>query len=199
MLYLIEPPDNDAVLSLAEAKDHLRVTFSDEDELIAGYIAAAIANIDGRDGWLGRALAAQTWELRLHAFNGPEIMLPLPPLIAVESLKYFDSADTLQEIPAGDYEVVGAGGFGKGRLVLKSGKAWPGIAKRAENVQVRFRAGYVTADSPPVGSVPAPILAALKRQVADFYANREPVVIGASVARLPGAVEALLAPLRIWS
>jgi uncharacterized phiE125 gp8 family phage protein len=197
-LYLIEGPDNDAVLTLEQAKAHLRVDFDDDDELIESYIAAAIQNVDGRDGWLGRALAAQTWELRLPEFCGRQIMVPLPPLISIESVKYYDTADVLQTLSADDYEVVGIGGFGKARIVLKSGKAWPGIAKRAENVVVRFTAGYISPDSPPVGSVPAPILTAIKRQVGTMYELRETLVVNASVAKLPGATEALLAPLRVW-
>jgi len=198
-LYLIEAPDQDDVLPLHDAKDHLRVDFNDDDAAIESYIAAAIQNIDGRDGWLGRALGEQTWELRLAAFEANEIKIPLPPLIEVESVTYYDATDVLQTLSTDDYEVVGIGGFGKARIVLKSGKRWPSIGRRAENVVVRFRAGYPTdGGSPPAPTVPAPIAIALKRQVAAMYENREAVVVNASVAKLPGGVEALLAPLRVW-
>ncbi len=40
---------------------------------------------------------------------------------------------------------------------------------------------------------------AVKMIVAQWYAIREPVQIGASVERLPFAVEALLAPWRVYS
>lgn len=196
-LYLIEPPEQDDVLTLADAKQHLRVDFEDDDAVIGSYIATAIQNIDGRDGWLGRAIGEQTWELRLPAFDGNEIKIPLPPLIGVESVKYYDANDALQTLSTDDYEIVGIGGFGKARVVLKSGKRWPPIAKRAENVVVRFRAGYVIGD-PAAPNVPAPILTAIKRQVAAMYENREAVVVNATVAKLPGGVEALLAPLRVW-
>lgn len=197
-LYLIEGPNNDDVLTVADAKLHMRVDFPDDDELIESYIATAISNIDGRDGWLGRAIGNQTWELRLAVFCGNEIKLPLPPLIEVESVTYYDTSDALQTLSPEDYEVVGVGGFGKARVVLKSGRSWPGLAKRAENVLVRFRAGYVSDGSPPVSAVPAPILTAIKRQVATMYENREAIVINATVAKLPGAVDGLLAPLRVW-
>lgn len=197
-LYLIEAPAQDDVLTVADAKLHMRVDFTDDDELIESYIATAIQNIDGRDGWLGRALAAQTWELRLPEFCGNEIKIPLPPLIEVESVKYYDANDELQTLAVDEYEVVGVGGFGKARLALKYGRSWPALAKRAENVIIRFRAGHVTADSPPAPNVPAPILTAIKRQVAAMYENREAVVVNATVAKLPGGVEALLAPLRAW-
>lgn len=136
-LYPIAAPDHDDVLTLAAAKAHLRVDFNDDDELIESYIATAIENVDGRDGWLGRALAAQTWELRLADFCG-EIAIPLPPLIEVLSVSYYDASDALQTVPSTDYEVVGIGGFGKARLVLRTGKRWPSTGTRAENVIVRF-------------------------------------------------------------
>lgn len=192
-LYLIAAPDNDDVLTLADAKQYLRVTFDDDDTQIADHIVAAIQNIDGRDGWLGRAIGVQIWELRLPEFcdrGDREIKVPLPPLISIDSVKYYDANDVQQTLSADDYEVVGVGGFGKARLVLKSGKAWPGLGKRAENVVVQFTAGYE--------HVPRPILMALKRQVASMYEYRETVVVNASVAKLPGAVEGMLLPLRVW-
>jgi uncharacterized phiE125 gp8 family phage protein len=190
-LYLIQAPVQDNVLTVADAKLHLRVDFNDDDALIGSYIATAIQNIDGRDGWLGRALVAQTWELRLPDFGGSVIPIPLPPLIEIESIKYYDAADVLQTLSTDVYEVTGVGGFGKARVVLKSGKAWPGLAKRSENVVVRFTAGYA--------SVPAPILTAIKRQVGSMYENREAIVVNASVAKLPGGVEAMLMPYRVWA
>jgi uncharacterized phiE125 gp8 family phage protein len=196
-LYLIEAPEQDDVLTLQAAKQHLRVEFIDDDALISSYIATAIQNIDGRDGWLGRAIGEQTWELRLSELCGNEIIIPLPPLIEVESVKYYDANDSLQTLSTDVYEVVGVGGFGKARAVLKNGKRWPSTAKRAENVVVRFRAGYVTG-SPAVPNVPAPIVTAIKRQVASMYENRDAVVLSATVTKLPGAVEGLLSPLRVW-
>ena len=191
-LYLIEAPDNDDVLTLADAKAHLRVDGSEEDALIASYVTAAIANLDGRDGWLGRALGEQAWELRLSSFCGNTIEVPLPPLIEVETLSYYDTDNTLQTLPLADYDVIGAGGFGKARIVLKAGRSWPGIASGDENIMVRFRAGY------PADNVPAPIVTAIKRMVADLYENRQTIADGADFSVLPGGVSPLLAPLRVW-
>lgn len=198
-LYLIEAAEQESVLSLASAKSHLRVEHDDDDALIESYIWAAIQNIDGRDGWLGRAIGEQTWELRLSEFGGREIKIPLPPLIEVESLKYYDAYDALQTVPADDYEVVGVRGFGKARIAVKQGKNWPMISRRIESVIVRFRAGYPNdGDSPPRSTVPAPIRAALKMQVAAMYEFREALDLDGKAAKLPGSIEALLMPLRVW-
>ena len=190
-LYLIEAPDPEDMLTVADAKLHMRVDFDDDDDLIESYIAAAIQNIDGRDGWLGRALVAQTWELRLSEFSGTVIPIPLPPLIAITHIKYYDASNVLQTLSADVYEVAGIGGFGKARVHLKDGQRWPQTAKRAEPITITFSAGY--------DPVPAPILTAIKRQVAAMYENREAVVVNASVTKLPGGVEAMLTPYRVWA
>jgi len=197
-LYLIEGPDTDDVLTIADAKSHMRVDFSDDDDLIQSYIGAAIQNIDGRDGWLGRALVAQSWELRLPEFCGSAIPIPLPPLIALESIKYYDADNVLQTLSTDVYEVTGIGGFGKARVLLKDRQRWPQTARRAEPITISFEAGYVAGD-PPLPNVPAPILTAIKRQVAAMYENREAIVVNASVSKLPGGVEAMLTPYRVWT
>ena len=190
-LYLIAAPDPDDVLTVADAKLHMRVDFEDDDDLIESYIATAIQNIDGRDGWLGRALVAQSWELRLSEFSGSVIPIPLPPLIAITHIKYYDTSNVLQTLSTDVYEVTGVGGFGKARVHLKDGQQWPQTAKRAEPITITFSAGY--------DPVPAPILTAIKRQVAAMYENREAVVVNASVSKLPGGVEAMLTPYRVWA
>jgi len=197
-LYLIEAPDNDDVLTLADAKAHLRVDGNEEDALIEGYVAAAIANLNGRDGWLGRALGEQAWELRLSSFSGNAIEVPLPPLIEVEGVSYYDTNNMLQTLPSSTYDVIGIGGFGKARIVLKAGRSWPGIASGDENIMVRFRAGYLTADATPQPNVPAPIVTAIKRMVGDLYENRQTIADGGDFSVLPGGVSPLLAPLRVW-
>ncbi len=75
-------------VSIFEARSHLRVDHSEDDALIAGYIAAATDALDGRDGLLGRALVTQRWRLVLDAFPAGPIVLPLPPLRSVLSLSY---------------------------------------------------------------------------------------------------------------
>ena len=197
-LYLVTAPTEQPV-SLADAKAFMRVDTSDDDDVISAMLNTAIQNVDGRDGRLGRALISQTWDLKLPGFCGYEIGIPLPPLIEVASVTYYDGANALQTLSTDVYEVAGIGGFAKGRVVLKYGQRWPVTYERAEAITIRFRAGYVDTDaSPATGEVPAPILTAIKRQVATMYENRESVVVGATVATIPGAVESMLAPYRVW-
>lgn len=192
-LYLIEGPVSTDVLPLADMKAWLRVDFSDDDVLIQGMIDGAIQHLDGRDGWLNRALGPQTWELRLDEFCFPEIMIPLPPLISVDSVKYYDDAGAEQTLSPTAYQVSGVGGRNKGSVSLRYGSRWPTTDRRREAISIRFQAGY---DDEP--AVPAPIITSLKRIVASMYETREAVVIGQTVVKLPGGVESNLAPYRVW-
>lgn len=57
---VITPPE--PVITLEEAKTHLRLDDDDNDIYVSGLIEAATAWLDGPDGWLGRALGVQTLE-----------------------------------------------------------------------------------------------------------------------------------------
>src|SRR5574338_243034 len=88
-------------ITVAEVRE--RIAIGDEtDETIAALIAAAREHIDGPDGYLGRALINQTWDLWLDRFPSRcrdgrgWIELPLAPVQSVTHVKYIDSAGVLQ-------------------------------------------------------------------------------------------------------
>ncbi|KQP34298.1 hypothetical protein ASF27_01685 [Methylobacterium sp. Leaf102] len=79
---VVTPPA--PILTVEQAKRHLRVEGGDEDAYIVDLIAVATAWIDGPDGWLGRALGEQVLEAVVpsSAWAG-ERWLPLPPLLDI--------------------------------------------------------------------------------------------------------------------
>ncbi len=184
-------------LTLTEVKQHLRVNFDDDDGLIELYIAAATAHVDGKDGFLGRALIDQTWELTVDAFPTNEIKIPLPPLIEVVSVIYDDGNGDAQTMDAASYVVDNVSE--PGWIVPVGGTGtWPTPFDGINAVRVRYRAGYVDlSDSPAVGFVPPDIKAALLMMIGTLYANRETVVVGQTVANIPLAAEQLLRRKRI--
>lgn len=82
-LHRIKAP-TDTVISLAEAKDHLRVFHDDDDALIASLIAAATDFIEGPNG-SGIALLKQDWVLTLDGASRV-IDIDLTPVTAVASI-----------------------------------------------------------------------------------------------------------------
>lgn len=178
------------VVSLEMAKEHLRVMHSREDALISAYIAAAQAHIDGPDGWLGRAIGAQTLEMHLPAFGACGwIALPYPPSVEIEAIEYIDAAGSTVTLDQSQYQL-------SGNLVRPVWPAsFPSAAWRgpgAETVIVRWTAGYDEA--------PQPIRVAILLMVGDLYANRETTALGLSASAIPMSttVENLLAPYRIY-
>lgn len=167
-------------------KSHLRVDGSEEDTLIAAYLAAASAHIDGPAGWLGRSIGVQTLELTGSELSG-EIKLPCGPVRSVASIDYVDPAGADATIPEADYRLVGD------CLVLAHGASWPALCGDAGGVRIRYEAGY---DDPP-----AAIAAAVMLMTGDLYANREGAINGTISAevKMSTTVEALLAPFRVWA
>lgn len=163
-------------------KVHARVRIDDdaEDEYLNGLIAACTEEIDGANGWLGRALITQQWKLTLPAFPcDRKIMLPLPPLQSVDSITYIDADGAGQTFAAENYEVVTDAQ--QGYLRLLSGKSWPS-AKSCENVSVLFKCGY----GGDPAAVPFRIRQYIMVQAADLYNNREANLVGTNIAPVPG-------------
>jgi uncharacterized phiE125 gp8 family phage protein len=186
-------------VSLAEVKEHLRIEHDDEDATLAIYIRAARKNIEGPNGFTGRALVTQTWELVLDEFPDAEIRIPLPPLQTVESVKYYDTDGNLQTVSSSDYEVdtVDEPGW-----ISPITTGWPtGLLTGINAVIVRFVAGYPIDEgaSPPdaAGNVPEDIKAALLLQIGALYENRENVLVGQAASVLPMGAEWLLRPHRV--
>lgn len=182
-------------LTLTEAKAHLRVDHTDDDALIAIYLAAARADCEE---WTARAFVTQTWELVLDEFPEDEIQIPRPPLQSIESIKYDDGDGVEQTLATTEYEVdtVSQPGW-----VVPVTTGWPSDTFEGINaIRIRFVAGYVNTDSPSdlTGNIPAAIKAAILLHLGVRYQNREDVVIGTTVNRLPVAnIEYLLRPYRV--
>lgn len=196
-LRLISAPANDPV-TLTEAKAHLDVEHSDHDTLIAAIVDAAVSIVGGPKGFTGRAIISQTWDYYLDAFpdnDAEPIELPLPPCISVTGVYYTDANGVEQTWDTADYHVDLYSE--PARVMPADGGSWPTPDDERPNaVRIRFTAGYVTNDSPDADNPPPAIKAAILLIVGDLYRNRETVVIGQTVAKLPWTAEMLLQPYR---
>lgn len=178
-------------VTVAEVKDHLRVEHNEDDALVTLYLAAAIAHLDGDEGTLGRALITQTWDQTIDDFpHGDDLALMLAGVQSVTSITYRDMDGATQTFPADGYMLRHRHGLTWAHL--KDDYTWPETDDEPGAVTVRFVAGYGDA-----AAVPAALKAAMLLHVAHMYENREPVVIGQSVAPLPMAYDALVAPYRV--
>lgn len=197
-LKLISAP-TDQPVTLAQFKAHSRINFDDDDDFIDEIIIpAAVSHVDGKDGWLQRALIDQTWEFAIDRFPCYQVDLPLPPLIEVLSVKYDDVSAAEQTLATNKYVVDTA--KVPGRILPAPNTSWPNTnCFGASAVRIQFRAGYLDQGvSPAVANVPGAIKAGILMYAATLYENRETVVIGQPVFQLPWAAEQLLHPFRIY-
>ncbi len=198
---VVEPPE-DPVVSLEEAKAHLRVDHDDDDDYIESLVAVATATIDGPNGWLGRCLVEQTLEWRGPSFGPCDGRLPYPPVLEIESVKYDDGAGAEQTVPDADYRLIGQPN--QPRVVLEYGASWPSARCQDEAVRIRYTAGWpVETESEGEDAVttwtgPAPIKHAVLLMVSELYENRE-AASDASRKELPFAVTALLSTFRVFT
>lgn len=187
-LKLITPPAAEPV-TLQEAKDHLRITGSDEDALLTTFIEVAREYCEE---YQNKAYITQTWDLSLDEFPKSPYSLPKPPLQSISSIKYYDQDGTEHEFNASNYLVDTASV--KGRVSLAYGKSWPSVTLQPINgVVIQFVAGYGDATT----DVPERIRNAIKVLIGQIYENREATDIKEHL-EIPFAVHAILGLDRIW-
>lgn len=176
------------IVSLADAKAHLRIFHDDEDTYINGLIAAAQDWMAGEKNWLGRSVIEQEWELTLREFPVAEVRLPKPPLIEVTAVHYTPPGGS--EVPLATYREFDAGVSDGGYILPAAGAAWPSTNGEPDAVRIEFTAGFET--------VPASIKNAALLLIGHWFEHRE-AAGEAKITDLPMAVDALLMPYRDWS
>lgn len=120
-------------------------------------IAAVTAEIDGPDGWLGRALGPQTLELSLPCWTYDFLPLPFPPLIEVTGLTYLDVDGVEQTLDTADWS------NDSESVWLSRNWRFPALAKQPDPIRLRYRAGYngVAVKDGGTGPVPAQVKQAI--------------------------------------
>jgi uncharacterized phiE125 gp8 family phage protein len=181
---LVTPPTAMPV-STAEAKLHLRVDGTDEDNLIAALIAACTEYLDGYAGVLGRCLVTQTWRQDFDRW-GKHLRLPLPAA-TLASVKVRNSAGQLATVDTDDYSLLKDA---RGSYVrFKDAYVYPADLAQTQGISIEFTAGY----GPEGAAVPAPLRLAILLGVGDLYTNREAKVEGLTTNP---SFEALITPYR---
>lgn len=169
-------------VTLEDAKAHLRVDGTSEDDLITTLITAARGHVESRTG---TRLYTQTVTLRTDDWEDLR-HLPVAPASSITSITYTDTDGASQTLATSVYEA---------RLwalepsvVLKYNQTWPTIRVGSEIVIVAV-VGYGVA-----GAQPPEVIHALKLVLADVYAFRETAQVGTVAGQIPSSatVDALL-------
>lgn len=185
---LIQGPAAEPI-TLAEARAHMRVSHSEEDELIAGLISSARITVETITR---RSLITQKWKIYADKFPSSHIIkIPNTPVTSVESVKYYDRDGILQTFSASNYwvDTVSA----PARVMLRDGASYPDTQDERPNaVEITYFSGYGDRRE----SIPAPIRHCVKMLVAHLYENPD-IVSAGQLSEIPMSCDYLLTPYRV--
>jgi len=172
-------------ISLTEAKAHLRIDHTAEDDTITEMIVAARQALEDSSGL---ALITQSWRVALDAWPGLFVELPKRPAQSVTEVRVTNLNGVETIIESAAYDLKSAGGLA--RLVKTPAAVWPTPGRLAGGIEIDYVAGYGDA----AANVPRALRQALLMVIAHVYENRE--LMGDAGAPLPAGVDALIAPYR---
>lgn len=183
-------------VTLDEAKAHLRVTSTEEDDYITALITVARQAVEDQTR---RSLVTQTWEVgfegwptfneaRRRAAQGFE--LPRPKTVSVTSVEYWDVNGDKHTMPADSY-VVDINAF-PAILNMKEATELPTLSPDLPApVLVTYVAGFGGA-----AAVPAPIKHAILLMISHLFEVRA-IVSTSAFVRIPDSIHALLSPYKL--
>jgi len=177
-------------ISLAEAKAHCVVEHSLDDGYLVGLIQAATA---ATEDYTRTAITQRSISKTFAEFGDMRLKGPLK---SVTSITYVDNNGNPQTVAPSVYQNCGvwtatSESTTAPYITLAYDQHWPDARVQAEAVTVNYVAGYQQ------NEIPEALRHAVLLMIGNLYANREPIVIGASVAKLGLSYEWLLRPFRV--
>ena len=169
-------------VTLAEAKSHLRVTSTGDNDYITDLISVARRQVETDSR---RALFTQTWDRWLDCFPNDEIELASPNVASISAITYTATTGNTATVSTSVYSLDAANLPGYARLQYN--QSWPTDVRTInKSVKVRFIAG-----STATSAVEVEAKHAIKLLVADMYECR-----GSSIGETPDAYWNLIGMLR---
>lgn len=174
-------------ITLEFAKEHLRVDFTDDDNLITQIIKSAR---DYCEQYSGRVLMQQTVEKSFDRFPIDAMNEPLElegaPVQSVTSIKYQDVTDNETTWDAANYKVSHRNELAY--ITPKNNQCFPSTLIETDAVTIRYVIGYETADD-----VPGAFIQAMLLMIGKMYEYREDTMKSA-----PSHSEWLMSPYKVY-
>lgn len=165
-------------ISLADMKQHLRVSHADDDQMIEHLLQSAVLMIGEA---AGRALAPTEWQMSVPAVSGL-LRLPYPPVTEITGISITAPDGTDTDLPLDGFRLTSSDDLA---FVEPVSGVWPATAVRSNAIRVGFTAGYVTCPKPLIQAV----VMMVKR---DFDG-----LAGADAAACEKAIQALVSAYRV--
>jgi len=163
------PPDDPMadtlVVSVAEAKQHMRVTSAADDSYIESLILAVQSLAAA---WQGRTWLSATLTQVLDAFPPNILYLRYPPATSITSIVYLDESGDSQTLAASVYRLDATSE--PARVTLAYSQTWPATYAVTNAITVTYVAGYASA-----ALIPATWKQAVLLGVGHYYEHRESV------------------------
>jgi len=191
-------PSTGYAIDLEDVKNHLRVPVGEtnQDDYLRSLIMISQSRVEEMTN---RALTRRT--LKIFLDDWPEedsIELPYPPLSTGTDaiLKYVDVDSSSITLSSTAYKLDAVSE--PGRLMLDYNEDWPSVQLHTVNpISVQYVCGYPGSASGST-AVPEQLKHAMKLMIADMYENRESMVVGQTISKIPDAVQSLVRNLRIF-
>lgn len=185
-MYKLKTAPASEPISRTEAKLFLKVTHSSEDALIDNMVTAARQFLEA---FTKRSFVTQTWQRFLDWFPF-EIELYQGTVASVTHIKYIDENGANQTLDSSLYQTDLISN--PARIQRAVDQDWPDIEwGRLNAVEVQYIAGLDTV-------VDQNVIHAIYLLLGHIYANRQDVVVGSQVNKMPKGSEYLISSLRLF-
>lgn len=155
------------VVTLSEAKQHLKIDGDDQNSIISLYLAAAVKRCED---YRQASIMSAAHELYSSGFCS-SFNLQKHPVTAINSVKYYDTDGALQTVDSAEYRLQS---FRQPCfLEFDSEFDYPDLHDREWPVVINFNAGYDSASS-----VPATIKLGVLNELGTFHEFRQGVLSG---------------------
>lgn len=137
------PAQIQALVSVAEAKQQVRIDYPDHDAMLQRLIGVALGEVEKQ---VQRRYLTQTLAWVLQGWPD-ELKLPVAPVASVTSITYRDTAGALQTLAPTSYRVRPAG---QATVITPAdGVCFPALGDHAEPLVIEFIAGTAPAGVSP--------------------------------------------------
>jgi len=176
-----------AIITTAEAKQHLKVDTSADDTYIDDLVQAAT---ESAQVFTNRFFISTT--LTQHGDKWCDLsVLFKSPVSSTLHIKYYDSDNTIQTLSPSVYTTDLT--HNPARVGLSPNQSFPALADRISAVECKYIVGYGSAAS----SVPTAIKQAVLLTIGNWYENRQQVVVGRTATELPKSAQYLLEQYKV--
>jgi len=161
--YVVITPPATTPISMATAKAYLKITTTDDDDLITALITAAT---DFAEKYIKKDLITKTWKTFRDDFFFDEIILRRSPLQTVDRFEYL-VATVLTPVPSTDFYNTVETDYS--RIALEDGERFPTDGDvRLQSIEIDFKTGFGDTEA----DIPEDIKTGLLAHIAMLFENR---------------------------